>query len=228
MPATTQALLSSFGGGAAPAPISLIQQKVGSAADGSSPVTVTFDAPVTDGNSVLVQIAFDPSKASFFPPPTMVGGGAQPLSQGIANEAGNNIWIYNYWIGGGSIDGGETGVTFTLDTAVPVAVNASEWHGLADAGPEATDVQAGSSDTPNTGLLGPSSTNNLCIASYATVADNYQSGPTDGWTRLTPANVTGIFLETAYLIQTTADATSTSWGLDSSVDWSSIGCVFGH
>lgn len=198
-----------------------MQQKVGAAADGSSPVTVTFDVPVTAGNSVLVQIAFDPSKASFSVVPRTVGGTNDELAQGVANPSDNNIWMYNYWIG--SLSHGETGVTFTLDTAVPVAVNASEWHGLADAGPSATGVNSASDTTPSATGSTPAA-NALSIASYATVGNNYQSGPTGGWTRMTPANVTGIFLESAYVIGT---GSSPTWTLDSAVDWSTIAATFG-
>lgn len=211
-----------------PSPVSgitFVQQKVKTQADGSASVSAVFTTLITAGNSVLVQIAFDPSKATFVNPPTMNGGGAGVLTQGILNEAANNIWIYNYYIHGLS---GETGVTFQLDTAVPVAVNASEWYGLAAAGPEDTDTETGAPDNLAFANVTPISLNNLCIASYATVGNNYASGPTNSWVRMTPANVAGIFLETAYKIQTSAAPADTSWGLNDTVDWSSIGCIFGH
>ncbi len=214
-----QQILSSYGG-ASGVPIALVQQKVGSAADGSSGITVTFDAPLAAGSSVIALLEPDPKLSV---DPVLVGGGAGALAL-VLEQAGTTslqIWVIH------GVTGGETGLTFTSTAAVPVVANVSEWSGLANAGAEATNSTTGVSASPAIAVT-PTSASNLCIAAYSTPTDDYASGPTGGFTRMTSASITGVFMETAYKIQAVVAVGAAEWSIDNpATNWTVVAAAFG-
>lgn len=196
----------------------LIQQKAETDIRGT--LTVSLDAPVTPGNLVVVCVSYVPTANSV----TDVNDGDvfihQVQSRGTG--IGADIWT--------TIDtAGATDIDITQTSGVlRLSANVSEWSavasGTAENGNDATGV---ASTTVTTGSVTPLSAKNLVIAVGGWTADDYSSGPTNSFTRMTPAGGGAIWQEAAYKIQSSAIAKSTGWTLTAGINWAAGVAVFG-
>lgn len=198
----------------------LVQQKTGSITDKT--ITFNFDAPVTASNAVIVCISYLNTTSV-----TAIdnGGTASLVQQVVASGTGVATAIWSAT----NVTGGATDVNITLLDTTDVVVNMSEWSGLSNAGAEAVNNDAAVlSSTVATGSVTPASTRNLIIAVGAWTADDYSSGPTNSFTRMTQVGSGATtFQESAYRIQTSATARSTGWGLSAGVNWAAAIAAFG-
>ena len=199
----------------------LVQQKIGTTASGD--LTITLDTDTTPGNVLTVCVAYNNSddististieNTDSFVSQASVGSAA--IATGLwsltAVRSDSGIMIHPV-----------TGIT-------RITANVQEWSGLSSS--TAEDAHFDSSGSFNSTVLAgvdiPSSANNLAIACGGWVADDYSSGPTDSYVRLTPAGAGSIYLESAYLIQFSADPTSTTWSLSAGINWAAVTAVFG-
>ncbi len=199
-----------------------VQQTSATAANGGAGVTATWGTNLTAGNSVVVEIAFSQGNINSV---VLVGGGAESLTADITNAAPTlrrtAIWhVHN-------IAGGSTGVKVTNSGANRTSFNAEEFTGLTNAGAEATNPASGTADpNPNTGSVTPVSANNIIVAVGAWTANDYQSGPTNSFQRLTQAAGGSPFQESAYLQQSSAATNSTAWVLTVGINWGTAIAVF--
>ncbi len=65
------------------------------------------------------------------------------------------------------------------------------------------------------------------VAIGAWTANDYSSGPTNSFTRLTQTGGGAVFQESAYLIQAAVTAKSTGWSLTAGINWAADIFVFG-
>lgn len=204
---------------AAPA---LVQQKTKGNNSGNGGTTLT--SATTTGNSIFALISIlstdsiDPAS-----PPTIDG---QVLTLGPSTTVtGAKVLLYYL----NSITGGSGVCTVSTLGATKVTVNWSEFSGLSNAGPEATNTNTGvASSTVTTNSVTPASANNLVIALGGWTANDYSSGPTNSFTRMTQiCSGTTLCQEGAYLIQVSATAQSTGWSLTAGINWAASVAVFG-
>lgn len=201
----------------------MVQQKTGTAATGN--LTITLDAPITPGNTLLACVAYNGTD-SISGVTTIENINSFSLQVGDTRAAiGTDIWqldvSHNTSADSGIVIAQAAGLT-------RVAANIQEWTGLNDALKEtnnSSDSVAGSTVSP--GSVAPVSTNNLTLACGGWVANDYSSGPTNSYVRLTPAGSGSIYLESAYLYQTSASSTSTSWTLTTGINWAAVTATFG-
>lgn len=211
---TIQAILESY-----PAPVTgnapaLIQQAVGTN-------SVTISAPAS-GNSLIAQIAGGAADSI-----TSITGGGVTWSKAL-RKAGSSTSA-EIWYGHGSSG---SGTTITLNRSGrspgPMCANVSEWSGLNNAAPEATN---NNSDVANaivtTNSVTPSSTNALVVGNAVWTLNDYSTGPTNSFTRMTQTNITGAFIEEGYQIESSAIAYSTGWTLTAGIAWAATIAAFG-
>lgn len=203
--------------------ITLVQQKVGHVSNGN--MTITFDTSPTVGNMIIVcldhvdtdsvNVALDNAH-----PATPVET-YSPV--GVAGLANRLLFIYDW--------GGEdvTAVTFTAGVGLtPIVANVSEWSGLSPLTQEDQNSNSGvAGATVTTGSATPVSSGNLMIACGGWTANDYSSGPTNSFTRMTPDGTGAIWLEAAYKIQSSATAKSTGWTLTAGINWAAGIATFG-
>ncbi len=109
-----------------------------------------------------------------------------------------------------------------------MSANFSEWSGLSNAAPSATNSDFGlANPTVTTGSVVPTTANNLVIGAGAWTANDYSTGPTNSFTRMTQTGGGTAWQEAAYLIQSSATSQSTGWGLSAGINWASAIAVFG-
>lgn len=192
----------------------LVQQKTGTFTGGA--LTVTFNTPLTAGSYVVALIsllgASDISDSSCSISTLQLDASATIAGTGLSSQ----IRISN-----GIVDGGETAVVFTLGhggTGVLV-MNVQEWSGFASAAANSNTNSDALSSTVTTNDVTPTFDSNVMFAVGAWTANSYSTGPTNGFTRLTPINGAGIYQEGAYLIQSSATNQSTGWTLTGGVSW---------
>lgn len=210
---------------ATPSGSQLVQQKTATAADGSAGVTATFDVPLTAGNSVIAFVS-EIDGVGTDGGPVLVGGGAESLDLDISSSTtGAQVYIFHVH----DIAGGETAITVFADgLPVRLSICAIEVSGLANSVAEDTDIASAlASATVTTPSVTPTSTNNLVVAVGGWTSNNYSTGPTNGFTRLTPTGGGAAWQEAAYIIQAAATAKSTGWGLTVGINWASAVCAFG-
>lgn len=210
---------------AAPPPVILpvlIQQKTATTSNGAGGITATFDVPVTVGNSVIVEISF---ASGFVTTVSIQNPSPEILVAGITKNGTlirTAIWYIH------NITSAHTQIVVTGSAANRLSFNASEWSGLTNAAPEATNSAATAANAnPATGSVSPASANNLVIASGAWTLDDYSTGPTNGFTRLDQTGGSVAWLESAYLIQSSATAAGTDWTLTAGINWAAAIAVFG-
>jgi hypothetical protein len=203
----------------------LVQQGVGTTANGqSSGVAITLGADPTAGNALICLISF-PSTSSD------TGGPANPNAdnfQSVASStvAGVTTEIYVATNVAGGTD--SNGIQVSTDLPARLSMSVSEWINLKDAPAEATNTNSGVvSSTVTTGSVTPVSASNLVIAIGGWTANDYSSGPTNSFTRMTQAGGGAVFQEGAYLIQSSATAKSTGWGLTAGINWAAVIAAFG-
>lgn len=197
----------------------LVQQKTGSITDKT--FQFDFDTNVTAGNAIIICISYLNTQTV-----SSISLGDNALAQEVLSDGtgiATAIWVLTNAVNTG------TTVIFSMSDTTDVVINMSEWSGLNDTGAE--DVNSGVgvlSSTVSTGSVTPVSTNNLVIGAGAWTADDYSTGPTNSFTRMTQVGSGATtFQESAYRIQTTATARSTGWGLTAGVNWAACAAVFG-
>lgn len=196
----------------------LVQQKTGSGTD--KIFVFNFDAPVTTGNLVVVCVSYLNTQSVTDVDSNSDNTVQQTASNGtgIASEIRSVI----------AVSAGTEVHVSTTDTT-DLVVNISEWSGISSATAEAVNNGTGVlSATVATGSVTPGSTRNLIIGVGAWTADDYQSGPTNGFTRMIQVGQGATtFQESAYIIQSSATAKSTGWTLSAGVNWAAAIAAFG-
>lgn len=196
--------------------ITLVQQAV------STTNVITISTPAA-GNS-LIATAFR------FVVVSVSGGGvtwtkdvgAVDVSTG---SNGDSIWH------GHNSSGSGTAVTVTASGrgSTSCSANISEWSGLTNANAEATNSNAsGGNATVTTNSVTNISANALIIAGSSWLANDYSSGPTNSFTRMTNSDNGGVtFHEAAYQIENSIASYSTGWTLTAGLAWTAVIAVFG-
>jgi len=219
----------SFASSAA-ASIVLRQQKVGTTADASGGLVVNFDATATIGNIIVACISFVDGAAFGLTPPTLNAEG--PLNDtGAVGVVTATLTTLIYWMPPLAAPGNDS-ITFTLDLPVRASMHISEWS--VSVPWQSDDIS--NADTQNSSALGvvpatldPPTAPNLVIGigAYVSADNDYSSGPSNGFTRLTPTGGAAIFQECAYLIRETDHAAVTSVvTLDEADVWCSCAAAF--
>lgn len=184
--------------------------------------TVTPTTPPTVGNSLILCIEISGANTVT----GITGGGC---TWAVALQFSVDSITTEIWYGHAN-DGSSGTITVTLTGASRTSIDLTEWSGLKNAGPEGVQggmASAGVTATVATGSVTPVSAKSVTMAAGGWTANGYLSGPINGYTRLTPVSSTLTFLETAYLVKTSAAATSTGWTLTSSLEWGTVLATFG-
>ncbi len=145
-----------------------------------------------------------------------------------ASVVGTSIAV-DVWYLHGNSDATQTGIRCLLSglSGLPTTI-ALEFSSLTNAAPESNNTNTGvSSSTVTTNSVTPASANNLVLAVGGWTANDYQTGPTNSFIRLTPKANGTVDIEGAYLIQSSATANSTGWGLTAAINWAAGIAVFG-
>lgn len=201
-------------------PPALVQQIATGGSDAGDSVAVNLTAPSVAGNALIVCI----SHVSTTSINSVTTIGSVPLAQAVI-KSGTGI-VTEIWIATNVAS--DDGVTVSATATGQLQINLSEWSGLNSAGAEATNTNSGVASTAvTTNSVTPVSTHNLVIASGGWTANNYSSGPTNSFTRMTPIGGATSFQESAYLIQTAATSKSTGWTLSAGINWAAAVAVFG-
>jgi len=201
-------------------PIALVQQAVGTGAAGS--VNFFFPSSSLPG-SLLVAVISHPSSSAI----TLVESPNEgPLTLAISKTvAGLTVEV---WFLSNILAEDTAGITVETDISDRVSVQLSEWSGLNSAAPEATNSASGLLDaSPATGSVTPTSANALIIGAGGWTANDYSTGPTNSFTRLTQTGGGAAWQEAAYQIESAVAARSTGWGLTAGVNWAAVIAAFG-
>lgn len=211
-------------------PITFVQQKSGTTADGSAGLSVTFDTPLVAGQSVIACYSWDSDSDNNSPssPATLVGGGGSALGHVQDTVNGVPAVSMDYKT---NVSGGETGLTITMSSPVRVSVNVSVWSGLANAAAVATNSNVGSV----TALGGIGSTGNadssgwprvLTIGMIASNANNIDAAITgDLTTALTTTGGVSVYQRSSYLIGA-GGVKQGSWPLTDAGDYAACIAAF--
>lgn len=196
----------------------LVQQAVATGTSHNG-ITATFGAPTTADNFLVACV--DDSGVD---PVISVDGvsevlGIESVSTGTAIETAILSTI---------TAGGET--TYHVRKTDDIS-RSTLWIAeftLVIAGGEADTGATGvASSTVTTGSVTPISAHNLIVACGGWTANDYSTGPTNSFTRGTPAGGGSVWLESAYKTQTSATAASSGWGLTAGINWASAIVSFG-
>lgn len=124
--------------------------------------------------------------------------------------------------------GGDLTLTITATGSPSLKVSISEWSGLNDAPVEDaqpfSDALSSAVQFPH---YTPVSTNNLVIVVAGWTANNYSSGPTNGFTRMTPVGSLSAYQEVAYRVNTSATETRPTYALTAPVNYATVIAEFG-
>lgn len=193
---------------------SLVQQVVGNNGSGTT-LVITIATPGA-GNSLIALIS------AVRPVTGITGGGVTWVQGPIFSQT--QIWY------GHNSSGSGTTITITCSTSLgnTKGANISEWSGLTNAAPQATNTNSNASgSTVTTNSVTPSTSNSLVIAAMSsTTANGYSSGPTNSFTRMTP-NSTNRLVEGAYQVESSIAAYSTGISLTSNQSWEAAIAAFG-
>lgn len=205
----------------APTPV-LVQQATGFVDPGDTFTPITFSAQTIAGTAIIVCLSH-PATTTVN---AVLDSDAVNFTQ-VALRTGSGVTTEIWALPNGL--GGTAGVFIdSSGTVGEIWANLTEWSGLNNAGAEATNTNSGlASSTVTTNSVTPASTRNLVIAVGGWTANDYVSGPTNSFTRMTPIGGTGTFQESAYLIQSSATARSTGWTLSAGINWAAAIAVFG-
>lgn len=228
MSAIQQGFLSVSAGGSPPAPITFVQANQDTTADGSAGLTVSPGSR-TNGNTVFAAISYD--RAAALTGNVTFGGQDMAVAAQNRDDGGTlNIELWYRYLDGTESD---NNCTYTTDSAVRANLCAMEFSGIPYTSPESTeDANRGTSDTlvMVTSGLAPTSANNIIIAvgGYADASNQYSSGPTNGFTRLTAVGGASIRQETIYLIRSASNASiSSDIVLGGSYSWGTVSGAWG-
>lgn len=207
------------GGGVAP-PVGpqLVQQKTGGDS-GVKNFSFSFDAPVTAGNIIVVCVSYLNTTSL-----TTIDQNGDQLTQqtmsmgtGIATEIWTSIALAT-----------SPDINAHTGDITDLIVNISEWSGISSATAEAVNSGTGVlSATVATGSVTPVATSNLIIGAGGWTANDYLSGPTNSFTRMTQVGQGATtFQESAYIIQSTTTTKSTGWSLTAGINWAAAIATF--
>lgn len=220
---------SGFGGSRPSEPesggIALVQQKVGTTADGSDQLLVIFDNITGAGNTVVACLSFLDT-ATIAQPVRDVNDNA--LTEAITSTI-TGVKTYIYYLH--NFDPGGEAVRFTLDLPVRASMWIGEFSGCADAAPQ--DTSTGTATSTALGVVpatqDPTTNSNLVIGigGYVSATDTYSAGPSNGFTRGTATGGASVFQEVAYLIRTNSHAAVTSDVTITSAAWAGCSASFG-
>lgn len=195
--------------------IALVQQAVATDAAGSPIVAFS----VTPGNSVLMVITYLSADSIDTNPNCGV-----PLTQAISKSVSGvvvEIWYLHN-------SAGSAFAFFAGANATRCSFQVSEWTGLANAAPDATNsASALVNASPATGSVTPASAAALVLGAGGWTADNYSSGPTNSFTRLTRTGGGAAWQEAGYQIESAVAAYSTGWALTAGINWAAVIAAFG-
>lgn len=209
-----------------PAAPALIQQHAVTGSVTSELETFLDDNPAA-GNSIIVcvtvdsaatidQVRLDEAQLN------LTRAGSSVSNDGVRTE----IWFVHDISGGAN----SKEILVTLNNPggqeLKVLLNAQEWSGLADATPSATNHNTGSSSGPSSNPVTPNAAVGLVITAAAWNANDYDSGPTNSFTRLTAAGAGAVWMESAYRIVSVVATYQTGWGLSASLDWAATIAAF--
>lgn len=221
-------LILLFGTAAQAAP-TLVQQLAETRDSGSLTITVDLPSPISVGNTLIVCFSGETPA----PPATPivylhVGEGGPEIPFSLATERDvSGAYVAIFYLHNVPFDG-LIRITATAIDEGRKSANVSEWSGLVNAEPEATGTStATASDTVTTPSVTPRSEPSLVIAVGGWTADNYSTGPTNSFTRMTQSGGDAAWLESAYQVETDGAARTTGWGLTAGINWASAIAVFG-
>lgn len=228
-------LFTAIAGGAhhPPPSIVLVQQKVGTVDNGNL-IAITFDNDVTGGNLLIVCLSHAGGALGMWETePGFTLGIADPPLLVDSSPAGLGPSLTSYIYASLATDSGAAAFNARLDGSVRINVNISEWAILDSATAEDSDVAEDAGNTITTGLVDPTTSPNLVIAIGA-FAEGDSSGPTNGFTRMTPTGGAegggggAVYQECAYRVRD-ADHTAidTGFEISSSAEWATVIAAFG-
>lgn len=197
--------------------IARVQSATGSVASGPT-YTVTFGAPPTNGNTILLGFACNSGAIASI---SQTGVTWTQVSSGGVNE-GVGIWIGVVGPGAGTV------ATVTQPTGRGVA-DAVEFSGILAAG--STDqtpaVASGNSAAMTTPSLTPPQSGELIFAVGVNGTSSGGTGPTNSYVAdaNSPAASAFLAVSVAYLVQGAGAATSTAWTITSGA-WDAIAASF--
>lgn len=206
-----------FNGGGVVPPVGpqLVQQKTGGDS-GVKNFLFSFDAPVQSNNLVVVCVSYLNTTIL-----NSVGLNIDGLSSQIAaNGTGiaTEIWSVITTMAA------QLDVALTTANGTDLVVNMSEWSGVSTAIAEAVNTGTGVlSATVATSSVTPVAASNLIIGAGGWTANDYLSGPTNGFTRMTQVGQGATtFQESGYIIQLAATTKSIGWSLTAGINWAAV------
>jgi hypothetical protein len=203
------------------AAVTFVQQAA--ATNGAGDVTATFGVSVQQGNSVILCVSY-PSADTLLTVNLVSSGEAFTLLRSKTQGAIKVNLYYQLRVQ----SSGNTAVRVTTN-GTRININASEWSGLAPQGVGgqppyyAEDGETGG----NLGTSAPSPSANTTGLRYGwllvtvlTFEENaYSSGPTNGFTRMTPTGGGAVWQESGYLVSTDPGIYTTHWTLTGTLDY---------
>ena len=202
---------------------SLVQSKTTVFNTSATSFLITLDALPAAGNSLILLIVKQNGTSNAAA--EGAGGGGAPFTLAI-NKNGTLaragiLYLHNH-------DGLDANVLYTTNSSTKAVLILTEWAGLLNAAPEATNSASALADAnPAPGSVTPSSAHSLVVAVGGWTADNYLSGPTNSFVRQTPGAASNVALEGAYQIESVAAAYLTDWALTVGINWAASIAVFG-
>lgn len=196
----------------------LTQQAV---ATGSGSATGAFGVDPTPGDTYIAIITHLSTETI---DTVAADDGDVPLAQ-VTSRTVAGVTTEIWWANGAT--GGSRNFTAVVVGVGTVSVNFSEWSNLKTGAATATNGNtAVASSTVTTNSVASSAESSLVIAIGGWTANNYSSGPINGFTRMTQTGGTGAFQEGAYLINSGGVAKSTGWTLTLGINWAAAIAVF--
>lgn len=198
-----------------------IQEVIGSIAVAAASYTIALAQAPAIGSS-LILCAENPGTAII----SVSGGGVTWANAISLSGTGVRIEI---WFGHNSDGtGGNITINYPVKGPSTGSGNVTEWRGLNNAAPDATNSNSALADaTPNTGSAASAFANSLLIATGVWSPDDYSSGPTNGFSRRTSFNDSIEFAEAASRIVSSTGTYSTGWSLTAGVNWAAAIAIFG-
>lgn len=198
----------------------IVQQAVMGISVGGEDANLALNTQTVSGNAIIACISYSSTAAisSIYTADT-----SDSLTK-IVSKTVSGV-ITEIWIITNAAP--NSGINVTSSGIGSFVINVSEWSGLKNAGAEATNSNSGvASSAVITNSVAPTSLHNVAIAVGAWTANDYSSGPTNSFTRMTPV-VSGPFQESAYIIGPDTAIQSTGWTLSAGINWAAAIALFG-
>lgn len=201
--------------------IEVVQSKFVSSTAPGTDLGLTFDQPITPGNSIIAVL-------SCVGPGTIledIDNRGDLLEMVVATIGSRSASIYCLHNAVNS----EVTANFSVGVT-PAALLVLEVAGISGTGQDFGDEHApphGGDSSAASPEMFPGSAPNITIALGVWPADRYLSGPNNGFTRV-EATGSDIYMEAAYRIQPESSISlKTIWTMSSDVDWATASVVFG-